>query len=686
MRVFLDFQGVLTSAGVTVEGTDLPHHVGGYLPFSHEVTDLLEPGGTGLVAVTVDGTWQDVPPGGSPDGPDAIDFMEPAGLTREVALRAVPETFLADVWAAPADVLDADRRRVEVTCALDAGGPGGLPLRLVARLWDGDTRLAETTRELPPDASLATLTLGELGPVRLWDVVRPALYQVEVVLFAGDAAVHRVHRRIGFREARFEADGFHLNGERLPLVGLNRHELFPYTGMAMPPRVQRRDARFLRHELNCTMVRCSHYPQSAAFLDACDELGLLVFQELPGWHYIGGRAWQDRAVAMAEEMVRRDRSRPSVVLWGTRINESVDSPLHERCERAVKALDPTRQTTGAMNLRTEEEIAGFDHDVFSFNDYQVGPDGHVGLRPPVEGRPYLVSEAVGQFPRFRQHYRRIDDLAVQQRQCVEHALAHAQAAADDRYAGVVGWAAFDYPSRHGTVYEALKWSGVADVFRVPKPGAAIYQSQVDPAVRPVLAPAFHWDFGPGSPAEGPGPDAMICSNCDRLEIYLDDAHHATAHPDRERFGRLDHPPSFVDLTVPGGTRPELRVDGYVGDRLVVSRRFGGDRAGDTLSLVADDAELVGDGRDATRVVFRVVDAHGAPRPYVSGDVELTLTGPGALVGDRPFPLGDNGGVGAVWVRTTPGGGGDIHLTARLAGYPEAVVRIAVAAPDPPPPG
>ena len=75
------------------------------------------------------------------------------------------------------------------------------------------------------------------------------------------------------------------------IFGLNRHELFPYTGFAMPRRALRHDAELLRHELNCNAVRCSHYPQSAAFLDACDELGLLVWEELPGWSYIGNDAY-----------------------------------------------------------------------------------------------------------------------------------------------------------------------------------------------------------------------------------------------------------------------------------------------------------------------------------------------------------------------------------------------------------
>ena len=101
----------------------------------------------------------------------------------------------------------------------------------------------------------------------------------------------------------------------MKLFGANRHQHFPYTGFAMGEPAQRRDAEILRQELNCNMVRCSHYPQSPAFLDACDELGLLVWEEPAGWQYLGDQDWKELACRDVEEMVRRDRNRPCIVLW-----------------------------------------------------------------------------------------------------------------------------------------------------------------------------------------------------------------------------------------------------------------------------------------------------------------------------------------------------------------------------------
>ena len=198
---------------------------------------------------------------------------------------------------------------------------------------------------------------------------------------------HTLARRIGFRDASFQPDGFYLNGERLQLFGLNRHQLYPYAGMAMLARVQRKDAEILKNELNCNMVRCSHYPQSPHFLDACDELGLLVWEEAPGWHNVNGSpVWQDMVVQNVRDMVTRDRSRPSVVIWGTRLNETPDLPgLWAATRQAAAELDSSRPSSGAMAYH---QVTGWDEDVFAFNDYSRDPKtGNASLRPALPGCP-----------------------------------------------------------------------------------------------------------------------------------------------------------------------------------------------------------------------------------------------------------------------------------------------------------
>ena len=223
----------------------------------------------------------------------------------------------------------------------------------------------------------------------------------------------------------------------------------------------------------------------------------------------------------------------------------------------------------------------------------------------------------------------------------------------------------------------MKYTGVVDEFRVPKPGAAIYQAQADPRVRPVIAPAFYWDFGPSSPVSAL-PVAMICANLDRLELYVGGEHFATVLPDTGGYPHLNYPPSFADFRpVDGSSRPELRIDGYLGADMVASRSFSADPSGDVLTLAADDPEIEADGADATRLEFRAVDRYGAPRPYVAGQVGFDVTGPAVLVGDNPFDFAAAGGAGAVWIRSRPGARGTVTIRAShpALGHAEARIRV-----------
>ena len=218
-----------------------------------------------------------------------------------------------------------------------------------------------------------------------------------------------------------------------------------------------------------------------------------------------------------------------------------------------------------------------------------------------------------------------------------------------------------------------------DLFRVPKPGAGFYRSQVSPADQPVIVPMFFWDYGPLSPADGPGPGSVIATNCDRLELFVDGQHLTTAGPDTGRFPNLAYPLAFADLSVPGAGLPELRIDGYRGRTLVATVTMASDPARDRLALTVDDATITADGSDTTRATFRALDAYGNQRPYVGGDVTLALTGPGILVGDNPFAFGDHGGVGGAFIRSRVGGSGRVTVTATHPGLGSAHAAVRVTA-------
>jgi beta-galactosidase len=304
----------------------------------------------------------------------------------------------------------------------------------------------------------------------------------------------------------------------------------------MPGRAQKRDAYILRKQLHCNIVRTSHYPQSRHFLDACDEYGLLVLEEIPGWQHIGDLAWQDISVDIVSLMIRRDWNHPSIVLWGVRINESRDyHDFYTRTNAMAHKLDPTRQTGGIRNFQESE----FLEDVFTVNDFGWP------LKPPNHPR-YLNTEFVGHtYP-----VKTIDDDERHRQHTIRHARVHNQLASNPQYAGGIGWCAFDYNTHSDFgAGDRICYHGVTDIFREPKPAAGFYKSQCDPEEEIVLEPAFHWAQ---SDEAIHFTVAMICSNCDHLKLYVKNKGEwkplSEVDPDRQQFDHLKYAPFSVDLT------------------------------------------------------------------------------------------------------------------------------------------
>lgn len=662
-RVFVDFEGVMTASTVYLNGTKLGEYRGGYTAFSFELTDHLKAGGPNLLSVEVDSTERaDIPPFGY-----EIDYLTFGGIYREVSLRVVPDTFLENIYARPQDVLSGSPT-VEVQCFLDRSTKatsGHLSLHAELRragsmepvaqaslaatapppLQPGGMDAGQAAGAIVPTAppsNAFTLTLKKLGKIDLWDLEHPNLYTVHVQLRDGNHVLDEDERRIGFREATFTPQGFSLNGKVIKLHGLDRHQTFPWVGQAMPGRPQRQDAKILRHDLRCNLVRTSHYPQSRHFLDACDEIGLLVLEEIPGWQHIGPKPWQDVAVDNVRRMVTHDWNHPSIILWGVRINESRDNhDFYVRTNAMAHALDKGRQTGGIRYFQESE----FLEDVFTMNDFGWP------LKKPNHPR-YLNTEFVGHtYPT-----KTIDSKERLQEFVVRHARVHDALASDPQYAGGIGWCAFDYNthSNFGSG-DRICYHGVMDMFRTPKSAAGFYKSMCEPAEEVVLEPAFHWARNDESIGIS---DGLISSNCDHLKLFVDDGKGfkmiTEADPYREQFAHLKYPPFHVKFTDALHDWGDLRIDGFIQGKQVISKSYSGKGIDQKLLVMPDDLELLADGADTTRVVFRAADEFDQVRPFANDALQLTLEGPAQIVGDNPFAL--VGGTGAVWIRAGEQGG------------------------------
>ena len=252
---------------------------------------------------------------------------------------------------------------------------------------------------------------------------------------------------------------------------------------------------------------------------------------------------------------------------------------------------------------------------------------------------YLNTEFVGHtFPT-----KTIDNVERLREHTLRHARTHDQLASNPQYAGGIGWCAFDY-NTHGDFGsgDRICYHGVMDIFREPKPAAGFYRSQCDPDEEIVLAPAFHWARGDESIGFT---RAVVCSNCDHLKFYMGGTLVAEADPDRKEFPHLKYAPFSAEAREIRAEWGDLRIDGYIEGKLVISRTMSGKGVDQRFALLADDTTLVADGADTTRVVLRVTDEFDAIRPFANDPIQLELTGPAELIGDNPFAL--VGGTGAV---------------------------------------
>ncbi|MBL8152585.1 MAG: glycoside hydrolase family 2 protein [Anaerolineae bacterium] len=663
-RIFLDFDAAMIACEVFLNGVKVGEHEGGYTPFSCDLTDYLDEKGENRLVVRLDSRERaDIPPFGF-----VVDYLTFGGIYRDVRLRYVEPLHITNLCVRTANVL-APTADVTLLVTVQNQSPQTQTFTVEASISD---TTSDSKQAIPVPGAVTlnpleetTLTLTETWDrPALWSIDDPHLYRAEVVLRsgAGSSQIDRVDTRFGFREAEFRKDGrFYLNGQPLKLIGLNRHQTYPYFGAAAPARLQRKDAEIIKHELGCNIVRTSHYPQATSFLDHCDQIGLLVFEEIPGWQHIGDRDWQGITLRDVEAMILRDRNHPSIIIWGVRINESQDDEaLYRATNDLAHKLDPTRPTGGVRYFLDSQ----FLEDVFTYNDFS-----NTIVEPKYV--PHLVTEFSGHmFPT-----KSFD----QEERLIEHALRHARIQDKQlgmsNVAGAIGWCAFDYNThKEFGSGDRICYHGVMDIWRLPKYAAYLYSSQISPSVRPVLQAATIWSMGDRS-AGGNDP-LVVFSNCDEIDVFIGNDLFGRFQPDRESFPNLPHPPFQVNglaiFSTWGRRLVDLRVVGYLDGQGVIEQHIESSPIPSALELRPDDAVLDADGMDMTRLVFRIVDRYGNRLPFATQVVSFEIDGPADLIGENPFAL--VGGQAALYVRARcqPG---TVTVRARTPRLPEAVATI-----------
>lgn len=560
-EVLLTVDGAAHYTEVHCNGKKAAFHGNGYTAFTVNLSPYLNTDRENLLEIKVNSRETlNIPPFGK-----VIDYMTYGGIYRDVYLTVKEKEYIGDLFVR-SDSITEKGAQITVRAALKGcqGRNVAVKLFLYEVLENADTEsfLADEcrgrlVRELEPlsgkqlnavtpkSGSVILKGKYELNDITPWNTDTPQLYFIKAVLYVDDKEKDIFILRTGFRMTQFQADGFYLNSKKIKLRGLNRHQSFPYFGYAMPRRVQQRDADILKKELGLNAVRTSHYPQSHAFLDRCDELGLLVFTEMPGWQHIGDKEWKKQACRNVKEMVTQYRNHPSIFIWGVRINESADDDaFYKKTNKIARKLDSSRATGGVRFLQQSHLL----EDVYTYNDFlhngtNKGADEKKKVTPDMS-KAYLISEFNGHMYPTK---------SFDKEQCrTEHALRHARVLNEiyrqEDIAGGFGWCMFDYNTHKDFGSgDRICYHGVMDMFRNPKTAAAVYASQQDES--PVFEISSSMDIGEHS--AGNVGDVYAFTNADSVRVYKNGAFIKEFFPDREQFGYLPHPPVKIDDFIGG---------------------------------------------------------------------------------------------------------------------------------------
>ncbi len=675
----LKFEGAMQVAEVWLNGQLLATHYGGYLPFVVDLKRAARFAGDNVLTVRLDNSDNPEVPPGKPQS--SLDFTYFGGLYRNVHLQVTAPLHITDAIASntvagggifvtyPEVSAAASIVRVQTEIANEnaTASPCSVTQQLIAS--DGSVVAQASENSSLAANSRHTFTQNlTVTNAKLWHPYHPWLYALHTIVSEGAGengrALDDEWTRIGIHSVRFDKDkGMFLNGEPFFSSGFNRHQDHPYVGAALPDSAQYRDVKKMR-DAGFTSYR-SHYPQAPAFMDACDELGVLAIVSNPGWQFMGDDIFKARVYQDAREMVRRDRNHPSVILWEAQLNETDNRPVAPTLQRIIHEEYPG---DGCYTAGDHVDLAGFaDWDVVYTDNRGDKPGWGREWGDQVDNYgeqqgPSRVPRGWGEVPMLVQgqnHLKVWDDVMA-----FNAGPPHPDSA---RLGGADLWAGIDcYRGYHHQPF----YGGALDLFRLPKFDYYQFQSQRPPDVSvpgveggPMVFIANFATFQ--SPLT-----VTVFSNCDEVRLSLNgkligtqkpDAGHSAAHPPFTfAAGRVTEGRSMLfasGFNQPGVEAGELKAEGLMDGKVVATHVVRSPGVPTHLELTVDYAgrDLTADGSDWIRVYARLCDRTGTTYPYGDDMVTFSIEGPGAIIGDATIganPMRAEAGIATALVRAT----------------------------------
>lgn len=532
-RLHVRFEAANKVADVWVNGQHVGNHIGGYSGFQFDITPYVAFGEENLIAVRVDNSYNyDIPP-------QSADYTMYGGIYRDAYLVKTAPAYIRRAQIATPEV--SDERAALVTTAL--------LVNTAETEFTGELEIVITDPhgvEVAATSVPVALGAGSSGEVAahvkdlprplLWSPDSPSLYAARVRLKQEHAVADAITERFGLRWFSFDPDkGFFLNGKRLQLKGVNRHQDRQGYGNALPNSLHVKDIEMIK-SMGANFLRLAHYPQDPAVLDACDRLGLLVWEEIPVVRSVGKERFRENAKVMLREMITEHYNHPSVIVWGL-MNEVIrrqpKDQLHwsvELCQELhdlAHQLDPYRKTVQAQykeegtNIGDITDIRGwnryFGWYYGSFEDFGPFIDEE---RQRYPHRMLIISEYGAGSGRGRHVETPARGDFSEEWQVAFHKAYWRQISERPWIAGSCAWLMFDFASdEKGGSIRHINQKGLVDFGRNPKDVFYFYQSVW--TEEPMVYIVSHtWLERSGERGESKAIE--VFSNCDRVELFLNE--------------------------------------------------------------------------------------------------------------------------------------------------------------------